>query len=494
VSSELLPYSKTGGLADVAAALSAALAAMGHEVTLFTPRYTGIGVRRATRRRTSIPMGAETLEVTFPEEKTASGVRVVFVDCPRLFERDGLYGAGGVDFGDNALRFALLARAALIFAAERRLRVSVFHAHDWQGGLLPVYLRTLFAGHPAIGSAPVVFTIHNIAYQGVFGKDWMPRLDLDWRLFHVDGLELYDSVSFLKAGINYSERITTVSPRYAQELLTPELGFGFDGILGRRRSDLVGVLNGIDTADWGPGTDRHLPAPFDADHLEGKRAAKRVLLETFGLPSAGSDLDEPVVGMIARMVEQKGLDLIAQVAHELPGLGARFVVLGTGDPWYEQMWTTLAARHPDRIAARIGFDERLAHLIEGGADLFLMPSRFEPCGLNQMYSLRYGTLPLVRATGGLDDTVDNYDPLTGQGTGFKFWEYSAPALLSTLRWALATYRSSPDAWRRMQRAGMATDYSWAASARQYVRIYEDARAARGLPRTGPARRRSAATR
>jgi starch synthase len=273
--------------------------------------------------------------------------------------------------------------------------------------------------------------------------------------------------------VTFSRLITTVSPRYAQEIQTPEFGFGFDGILRYRARDLVGILNGIDYDQWDPARDAHLPEPYTASKLKGKGAAKRALLEAVGLPVSEAGLARPLVGMVSRMVDQKGFDLIAAAADDLVRLDASFVVLGTGDRRYEEMWRTLAARYRDRVGARIGFDEGLAHLIEGGADLFLMPSRFEPCGLNQMYSLRYGTVPLVRATGGLFDTVRNYDPRSGEGTGFRFDEYSPQALMGTLRWALDIYKNRKT-WRRIQQAGMREDNSWDARARQYVSVYERA--------------------
>jgi starch synthase len=331
---------------------------------------------------------------------------------------------------------------------------------------------------------PCVFTIHNIAYSGLCDPGWIPALDLDWDLYTPQALEYYGQVSLLKAGINFSEKVTTVSRRYAEEILTPEFAYGLEGVLASRRADLVGILNGIDADTWNPATDRFLPEPYGVDTLDAKQASKRALLDAYGLPSDAAALAQPVVGMVSRMVAQKGHDLISSVASELPHLGARFVVLGTGEPAFEAMWRRLAAQFPDRIGVRIGFDEGLSHLIEAGSDLFLMPSRFEPCGLNQMYSLRYGTLPLVRATGGLDDTVENYDPYTGRGTGFKFWEPSGPALIDTLRWALRVY-DHPEVWRRLQRAAMAGDFSWARSAAAYVDVYEAA-----MARTG--RRRAAA--
>jgi starch synthase len=364
-------------------------------------------------------------------------------------------------------------RAALEFAGRSGTRPSVVHAHDWQAGLAPVYLRTLYASHPVLAGTPSVLTIHNLAYQGIFQPDWLPRLDLSWDLLSTERLEYWGKVSFLKGGINDATAITTVSRTYAREIQTPELGFGFDGILRRRAASLFGILNGIDTDQWDPARDPFLPATYHAGDLAGKRDCKLAVLTEYGLPLDGAVLDRPLIGMISRMVDQKGFDLIAALADELPELEAAFVVLGTGDSQYEDLWRDLAARRPDRVAVRIGFDEGLAHRIEGGADMFLMPSRFEPCGLNQMYSLRYGTVPIVRRVGGLADTVVDYAPKRPQSTGFVFGEYSPAALLEALQRALRLFQDR-QAWRSLQLAGMAEDHSWDRSAQEYVKIYEGA--------------------
>lgn len=473
VASEALPYSKSGGLADVASALPLALGRLGHEVLTVTPRYRGVAVTGEPAFSVTVLVGDEPVASQVYLQSLAKGVDVALVDCPRFYDREGLYGQGSADYPDNPLRFATLCRAAFVVAEQLGGRVDVLHAHDWQAGLAPYFLEAEYRAHPAFASTVSVFTIHNLAYQGICDKEWVPRLGLNWRDFHGNGFEHWDRLSLLKAGVNFSHRLTTVSPRYAQEILTPAHGFGFEGVLARRRAELVGILNGIDVEQWDPALDPFLPEPYDARNLDGKASAKRRLLEVYGLP-----LDEqarvPLVGMIARMVDQKGLDLIAQIADELPHLGARFVVLGTGDARYQDMWRVLAQEYPDRVGVRIGFDESLAHLIEAGADLFLMPSQFEPCGLNQMYSLRYGTLPLVRATGGLDDTVQNFEPASGAGTGFKFWDYTPGALLGTLRWALSVFSDDADQWRELQIRGMQQDFSWTASARNYVTVYEAA--------------------
>lgn len=471
VASEAVPFAKTGGLADVVGALPHALTALGHHVDVCMPRYRGVTVGRPDRELV-VRLGGLIAHARC-HVAAHRGVRTVFIEHPGYFDREYLYGAVGHDYVDNPERFAFLAQAALEWAVGADEPYDVLHAHDWQTGLVPVLLARMFTAHGMVRRLPTVFTIHNLAYQGIFDASWLPRLGLGWELMRIDAMEYWGRISYLKAGIVFSRLVTTVSPRYAQEIQTPELGFGFDGILRQRAGDLVGILNGIDYDQWNPERDPNIPKPYTANDLNGKQSAKRALLERYGLPASADALALPVVGLIARMVDQKGFDLLAELADVLPRLGAAFVLLGSGERRYEDLWLGLAARYPDRIAVRIGFDEGLAHLIEAGADLFLMPSRFEPCGLNQLYSLRYGTVPVVHATGGLVDTVRNFDPDTGTGTGFTFDRYSPEALLGTLRWALGVF-TDQQAWRRIQLAGMEQDHSWAASARHYVEVYQRA--------------------
>lgn len=465
VASEAQPFAKTGGLADVLGALPRALGRLGHDVDVVMPRYRGIAAGDPVGRL-HVPLGTVGGEA-WVSVQVDGRVRTVFVGHDGYFDRETLYG-GATDYPDNPARFGFLSQAAITWAAASGERYDVVHAHDWQAALVPVLLRQA----PALGRVPVVLTIHNLAYQGRADADWLPRLGLGWDLLHVDALEFWGQINLLKGGLAFSRLLTTVSPRYATEIQTPEYGVGLDGLLRRRSADLVGILNGIDYDQWDPSRDPHLSAPFDATHLDRKQATKHALLASARLPAGEEGLKRPLVGMVSRMVDQKGFDLLAGIGDELADLGAAFVVLGTGERRYEEFWRALASRYPDRIATTIGFDEATAHRIEGGADLFLMPSRFEPCGLNQMYSQRYGTLPLVRATGGLADTVRNFDG-SGEGTGFTFDEYSPRALLGTLRWALRVYEDRA-LWRRMQVAAMGQDYSWERSARQYVSVYERA--------------------
>ncbi len=477
VTPEAHPYAKTGGLAEVAAALPDALGRLGHDVTIVLPRYRGIDVTGAEAQAANVPLGTSMQSVTFHRRQERQGVTAVFVDVPELFDREGLYNVDGVDYPDNAWRFAMFSRAALEYARVRGERPSIIHAHDWQTGLLPVFQKMLFSPDPIVGGVPVVFTIHNLAFQGVFPSSILPGLGLGWEVMHVDALEYWGNVSYLKGGINFSERITTVSPTYAQEILTPELGFGLDGSLRRRAADLIGIRNGIDVERWDPTRDDRVGATYSAAELSGKAKAREVLLETVGLRPAmkagptrkAGPAQPPVIGVISRLTDQKGFDLIAAAIDELMSLDAMWVMLGSGERPYEDLWRSLAARYPDRVSATIGFDETLAHRIEAGADIFLMPSRFEPCGLNQMYSLRYGTVPVVRATGGLADTVR--DAAESGGNGIRFTEYTPAALADAVQRALELFRN-PKQWKKLQQAGMRGDFSWDASAREYVKVYE----------------------
>jgi starch synthase len=470
VGSEALPFSKTGGLADVLGALPLALGALGHKVALVTPRHRGVVAQGVSRSIRVSGVGGAVAETKIIEQPLAENVTAILVERPELYDRESLYGAGG-DYPDNPRRFAFLCKAALEYALQSEHTFDVLHGHDWQAGLAPVYLRTRYASEPKLRAMATVFTIHNLAYQGIFPAEWLGPLELGPELMSMDALEFWGQLSFLKGGIVFSDRVTTVSPTYAREIQTKENGAGFDGILSARSKDLSGILNGIDTSQWDPRRDRYLPEPYDEQNLEGKDAARRALWEILA-PDSAVDPARPLVGIVSRLVDQKGFDLIAEVVEALPEYGS-FAVLGTGEPVYERMWRELAVGYPGRIAVKIGFDEGLAHLIEGASDIFLMPSRFEPCGLNQMYSMRYGTVPVVRATGGLADTVADYNPATGIGTGFAFVDYTAAALFESMQRARTAF-ANPRVWKKLQVAGMRQDFSWDRSAREYVKLYENA--------------------
>jgi starch synthase len=365
-----------------------------------------------------------------------------------------------MDYPDNPVRFAVFSRVA--FAVARYLfKVDVFHCHDWQAGLVPAYLKTLYASDPTFAGVKTLFTIHNLGYQGLFPRTAMDAAALDPSLYTADGMEFFGSISYLKAGIALADAINTVSPTYAREIQTPEYGFGMDGALRARAGALTGILNGVDYRLWEPEEDHLIPARYSAADLSGKRACKAALLAQFGLPAEA--IDRPLLAVVSRFTRQKGADLLAEIAAQLVAEDVYLVAFGSGDPEYEELFLRIAAEFPGRFAVRIGFDNALAHQIEAGADIFLMPSRYEPCGLNQIYSLRYGTVPVVRATGGLDDTID-------EDTGFKFAEYSGAALLGAVRDALRAF-SNTQRWREMMLRGMDRDFSWRRSAAAYSGLY-----------------------
>jgi starch synthase len=470
--SECAPWAKTGGLADVAAALPAALEALGHDVRVLLPAYRSVLEAAASRRAfLELPATPHFPACTVHQSPLPSGVPAWLVNCPELYERaGGPYQDGdGRDWDDNARRFGQLARvAALIAGGANPLdwRPQVLHCNDWQTGLAPAYLH--FA--PGVRAATVM-TIHNVAFQGLFPAEEVARLGLPPESYAIDGVEFWGRISFLKAGLQYADAITTVSPTYAREIQGEPLGFGLHGLLAARSRVLHGIANGIDVAEWDPSTDRLIAQRYDADRLTAKAFNKQALRERLGLPQ---EPRVPLLGMVSRLTEQKGIDLVVEVAREIVGLPAQLVVLGSGQRELEVALTEAARANAQRIAVRIGYDEGLAHLIEAAADLFLMPSRFEPCGLNQMYSQRYGTPPVARATGGLADTIVDATPATladGTATGFLFAEESPVALLEAIERALAVYRE-PKEWRALQRAGMAVDFSWGAAARRYAEVYE----------------------
>jgi starch synthase len=473
VASECVPFSKTGGLADVIGALPRALALAGHQISVYVPRYrlTRIPEERTVVQSVTVPFDDRYRFASILSGAGYPGVRFFFVEYPPFFDRDGLYGTSSGDFPDNAERFALFCRAVL--EGSKILGVpDIFHCHDWQAAMVPVLLRTQYLEDPAFHAAATVFTIHNIGYQGLFPPEILPLLTLPWDLFTITKLEFFGNVSFLKGALVYSDFITTVSKKYSQEIQTTEFGFGLEGVLKDRAQKLTGILNGVDYDEWNPETDRCIAAHYNAEDLSGKQQCKQDLLASFGMPSADPNL--PVIAIVSRFAAQKGFDLIGQIIDRLSLEEVLLTVLGSGDKLYEEMFLRLARRAPQKVAVRIAYDNVLAHKIEAGADMFLMPSRYEPCGLSQIYSLRYGTVPIVRSTGGLDDTIDPWDVRTKKGTGFKFQEYSGDALLRTIHQALQVYRD-PSSWQKLMRNAMSKDFSWRVSAREYIRVYERVR-------------------
>jgi starch synthase len=476
--SECVPFSKTGGLADVVGALPRALAALGHQVSVYLPRYrqTKLADPQTVVRSITIPFDDKYrfCSVVAAGTNTPAGVKFYFVDYPPYFDREALYGTPAGDYPDNAERFALFSRAVL--EASKVLGVPhVFHCHDWQSALVPVMLRTLYAEDPAFREVATVFTIHNMGYQGLFPPDTLPLLMLPWDMLTISKMEFFGQVNFLKGALAYADFVTTVSKKYSQEIQTTEYGFGLEGVLRDRSATVTGILNGVDYEEWSPQTDRFIAAKYSPQDLRGKLQCKHDLLHAFGVRSADSKV--PVIGIVSRFAAQKGFDLISQIMDRLAREEMIVVALGAGDKLFEDMFLRLNKQFPNKIAVKVAYDNAIAHKIEAGADMFLMPSRYEPCGLNQIYSLRYGTVPIVRATGGLDDTIEPWDARTGKGTGFKFSDYTGEALLATIKQALLSYRDA-SSWQTLMRNGMTRDFSWGASAREYGKIYDRARQAR----------------
>jgi len=467
--SELAPFVKTGGLGDVAGALPKALARLGHRVTVFVPRYGSIGFPPgAFVGSVHVPVDQVHRSAGYYVRELEPDLRLVFVEHPPFFDRRWPYGDHLGDYGDNRLRFAFFSRAVLEFLRSRGERPDVFHANDWQTGLLPVYLKAFYWDDPTLGRVPTVFTIHNLAYQGHFGRSTLDELGLPWHLGTGAGLEFHGGVNYLKGGLLFAEALTTVSPQYAREIQTPEFGYGLDGVVRDRASDLVGILNGVDYDEWDPRVDRQIAQRYSEEDLSGKAECKRALLRRFGLPEYP---DWPLVGITSRLVSQKGFDIVTGAWWDILQRPLRMVVLGTGEAEVQRGFEHMVRQAPDRIAAHFEYDPALAHQIEAGADMFLMPSRFEPCGLTQLYSLRYGTVPIVRATGGLVDTVEPWDRLGG--TGFRFDTADGTGLMWALDQALGVWRDQVG-WRRLMLNGMRRDFSWERSARAYAEVYRRA--------------------
>ncbi len=467
----MAPYAKTGGLADVSAALPKALAARGHEVTCFLPRYGSIPFPPGRFvGSVHVPVDSVHRSAGFYERELGAGLRVIFVEHPPFFDRPGIYGDRNGDYQDNEFRFAFFCRAVLEYCRSRGYRPDVAHAHDWQAGLLPVYLKAFYLDDPTLHRLASVFTIHNLAYQGHFKASTLGPLGLPESLATEDALDWNGNICYMKGGLLFSEVVTTVSPTYAREIQTPEFGQGLEGVVRSRAEDLAGILNGVDYEEWDPRHDPHIPARYDeSDHI-GKAICKRALLHEFGL---ATEPDLPVIGIISRLVHQKGFDLVVAARDALLSRGLRMVVLGSGEPEVEAGLRDFARRDPRRFGVRFRYDAGLAHRIEAGADMFLMPSRFEPCGLTQMYSMRYGTIPIVRATGGLADTVQHFDAATRTGTGFVFENADVTGLLWAVDQALAVY-ARPGIWSELMKGAMSRDFSWALSAERYEAVYSRA--------------------
>lgn len=484
IASEVAPFAKTGGLADVAGALPRALAALGHDVRILLPKYRGAEAHATETRivvpNIQVPLGDRVAEGALIEAHGPSGVPVYLLEHEHYYNRDSLYGTADGDYWDNCERFVFFCRAALegmarLDAARSSIRwqPQVIHANDWETGLVPVYLRTLYRDHPLLGRLASVFTIHNLAYQGVFWHYDMPMTGLGWDLFTPAGLEFYGKLNFMKGGLIFSDLLTTVSRTYAREIRTPAFGSGLEGVLEDRSPDLHGVVNGIDYEMWNPQKDPAIAHPYSAEDPEPKAVCRETLRRELGLEDGAG----PVIGIITRLAEQKGMDLVLEALPGILAEGGQVVVLGSGDAHLEEAFRAAAAAHRGQVAVRIGHDDELSRRIYAGSDAFLMPSRYEPCGLGQLIALRYGGAPIVRRTGGLADTVTEFDPARRSGTGFIFDAFTPDALLAAVRRAASTYRQPP-LWKALVRNAMAEDFSWDASAREYVTLYRKALRAR----------------
>jgi starch synthase len=473
VASEVEPFAKTGGLADVAGALPRALAALGHDVRVLLPKHRGVertaGELRPVVDRVEVPIRDRLVTGALLEGRLSPAVRAYFLSQDHLYDRPGLYGEP-----DDCERFVFLCRGALIALAGLDWTPQVIHAHDWQTGLIPVYLETLYRDAPVYADVATVFTVHNLAYQGVFWPYDLPITGLGWDLFTPAGLEFYGNLSFLKGALVFADLLTTVSPTYAREIQSPAFGERLDGVLRERQADLVGILNGLDTERWDPTTDPEIPRRYGPGDLAGKAACTAALREEMGLAApVGGRGRAPLVGVVGRLAAQKGLDLVAAAVPALVAAGGQLALLGAGDEPYEREFLTLASAHPGAVAVKVGFDEGLARRIYAGAEGFLMPSRYEPCGLGQLIAQRYGAIPIVRRTGGLADTVREWDPAAGTGTGFLFDASTPEACRDAVARATGAF-ADPATWRRLVGQAMVQDFSWRASAETYLTCYRRA--------------------
>lgn len=477
VASECVPFAKSGGLADVVGALPQALKALGHDVMVVMPKYASIDVERHGLHRffdsMCVWMGNAEAWCAVDTARMDGDVPVYFIESNQYFDRSGLYHDEDFnDYGDNPRRFAFLTRAALQLCRDMRFDADIVHVHDWQTALAPAYLKVWHWNDTYLGKSASVLTIHNIGYQGVYSADHYDYIGLQSQNFTSDKLEDHGRINFLKGGIQYADVVNTVSPTYAVETRTPEYAHGMAPYLNDRGADYLGILNGVDYSQWDPAVDTLIPVHYDAADMRGKAICKRELQERLGLDQ---DPDIPIVGVVSRFADQKGLDVLAAAIEDIVrDMRVQFVILGSGDKGLETFYGALPLRYPGRIGSYIGYSNELAHWIEAGSDFFVMPSRYEPCGLNQIYSLKYGTLPIVRATGGLADTVEQYSEATGAGTGFKFWALNANAIYYAVGWAVSTWYDRPEHIEKLRQTAMAQHFSWEDSARAYLKAYDQA--------------------
>jgi starch synthase len=475
VSPEANPFARSGALAEVIYGLSKALSQSGHQVTVVLPFYrqvkdSSVKVNPVGQSLT-IPLSFKNLTAEIYTARITPELDFYFIGQDSLYDRDGLYGTPFGDYQDNAERFIFFSRAVPELLNALELKFDVCNCHEWQTGLVPVYFRTLYQSSPFCQNLPTVYTVHNVGYQGIFWHYDMALTGLGWEYFTPQLLEFYGKINLEKGGLISSDIITTVSRQYRQEILTPEFGFGLEGVFQDRATDLFGILNGVDYEHWDPAHDNYLAASYNVHNPGGKQACKKDLIKNFGLKIS---LEQPLLGMTTRLNERKGLDLVLAIMPELTEANIGFVLQGTGEERYQYAFSELRDHHPGLVGVEIGYSPELAHKIIAGTDIFLMPSRYEPCGLDQLYCLRYGTIPVVRAVGGLEETIVEYDPASGQGTGFKFRRFDAEEFLAAIKRALSLF-SQPAAWEKVRQQAMLQEFSWPQAAAQYVEIYEKAR-------------------
>ncbi len=468
------PFSKTGGLADVAGALPKALKDLGHDIRVIVPKYkmtdtVKYGIE-LIEKNIEIKVGYRKEKIEFYEAKVpGSDVIVYFIGNDGLFGRNGLYGEHGGDYWDNCERFVFFNKAALLFIKMLGWEPHVIHCNDWQTGLAPAYIKTALKNDPFYSSIASVYTIHNMGYLGLFAKEKLPVVGLGWEYFSRDSFEFWGNISFAKAGLIYSDVINTVSETYAKEIQTAEGGYGLDGLMSSRANDLYGIVNGVDYDIWDPETDENLAENYSPSRMGGKSANRKQLLKINGLPDKQGHM---LVSVVSRLSDQKGFDIIAGAMDRIMQLPVQFVLLGTGAPYYENLFKDLSRKYPDKISANIGFDSAVAPLIYAGSDAFLMPSRYEPCGLGQLISFKYGTVPVVRRTGGLQDTVLDLGSDRKNGTGLTFDDYNSEALYGAVERAFTLFKKDRRAWDSLVKRIMSLDYSWDVSARKYLTLYK----------------------
>lgn len=476
ITSEATPFAQTGGLGEVLSALPAALTELGVEVDVLMPKYRGITSENYDiedlKLNIEVTLNAKPVSASLWELRDKRGPRYLFLGCDEYYDREHLYGTREGDYDDNSERFVFLTRAAIEMAVSRKTHYDVFHSHDWQASLVPVYLRTLYAGEPLLEESAAVMTIHNLGFQGIFWSLDMPLVGVGWEFFTPRHMEFHGKLNFLKSGIVFADRINTVSPGYRDEILTPEFGFGLEGVLQEKGARLSGILNGVDYTVWNPLTDDLIAENYGPEDLSGKASCKADLQKIAHFPSRPQT---PVIGMVSRLSNQKGIDLLEAAIPRLMERDVQLVLLGTGEERYEKSFRAIRDRYPDSTGLFLSYDYEVAHKIFAGSDMLLVPSRYEPCGINQLYALKYGTVPIVRATGGLQDTVEQCDPKSNTGTGFVFYLADPSACLETMLEAIDLFSQNPDAWKRLMVRGMSREFSWNRSAKEYLQMYEMAR-------------------